>query len=144
MYRFYLAVIMTILFVGIGEATAQRIPGYTRRPTISPYIQLFNSNQGGINNYFSFVRPMQQQMQMNQQQAVENRYLQQQVIDNRAAMMGGINPLDPVAGQGMMRPSNVGVGQPSVSATYFNYSHYFNQPVNMQQSLGPPARQRFR
>lgn len=144
MYRFYLPVVMMILFAGIGEANAQRVPGFTRRPTISPYIQLFNSNQGGVNNYFSFVRPMQRQMQLNQQQAVENRYLQQQVFDNRNAMMGGANQLAPMDGQGMMRPSNVGIGQPSVSATYFNYSHYFNQPVNMQQSLGPPSRQRFR
>ena len=86
MFRYCLSIISVALFLVAGgeqEAHAQRVPNYNRRATVSPYINLFNSNQGGVNNYLSFVRPMQQQARFNQMQSNENRFLQQQLMHQR-------------------------------------------------------------
>ena len=72
------------LFV-VSDANAQRrIPNYTRGNTLSPYINMFRGNTGGINNYFSLVRPMQAQSRFNQMQMTQDRRLQQQLIMNQS------------------------------------------------------------
>ena len=35
----------------------RRVPGFVNRPALSPYVNLFQSNNGGLNSYFTFVRP---------------------------------------------------------------------------------------
>lgn len=133
-YAFLLVATSFVFLLGANqEATAQRVPNYNRRPTVSPYINLFNNNQGGTNNYFSFVRPLQQQAQFQQQQFVENQFLQQQVQRQQFSPLnrqqqgqlqfGGLQP-----GQGMLRQGNTGIGTPSTAATYFNYSHFYPVP----------------
>lgn len=121
-----------VLLVGLSEASAQRVPGFNRRNTVSPYLNLFNANQGGINNYFSFVRPFQEQARFNQRQAAENQFLQQQLNRNQ---FGGTANFAPGAG-GLLRPTNAGIGQPSRAATYFDYSHFYGQPVSAQRTAG--------
>ena len=127
MFRLSFAMTLAIAaFSCVHESAAQRVPGYAQRATLSPYVNLFNNNQGGVNNYFTFVRPLQQQARINQQQAMQNRMFERQ-------LMGPTNSLYPQQGaaqfpQGMLRPANVGVGQPSTAATYFNYSHFYNVP----------------
>jgi hypothetical protein len=136
MIRYYLPIALLALLLGASDANAQRVPGINRRPTVSPYIRLFNSSQGGMSNYFNFVRPMQDQMRLNQMQMMENRFVQQQLAvplptqSGMGAITGG------AAANGMLRPGNQRIGQPTAAASYFNYSHYYNVPVNMQQSLG--------
>ena len=138
MIRYILPAVLTVLCVGISESNAQRIPSFNQRPAVSPYIQLFNNNQGGINNYFSFVRPQQQQQRFNQQQMMQNRMLQQQAFGG----MGGGNFSMNQQTSGLLRPTNAAGMQPTAPASYFNYSHYYNQPVNMQQGIGGGRRLR--
>jgi len=126
-------VVFVALLCSADRAEAQRVPNYNRRPTVSPYINLFNNNQGGVNNYFSFVRPMQQQQRLNQQQYNQNARLQQQLY-NPQGQFGAPITLGPQVGgpQTMLRPGNQGTGMPSTAATFFNYSHYY--PVPQQRA----------
>lgn len=137
MFRFILPLV-ALSFVFLSgtnqEANAQRVPNYNRRPTVSPYINLFNNNQGGTNNYFSFVRPQQQQAQFNQQQFVQNQNFRQQQqfspnFNQQSQLQFGGGQ---ATGQGMLRQGNRGIGTPSTAASYFNYSHFY--PV--QQNTG--------
>ncbi len=138
--QFAACVGICILFATCADANAQRTPNVGRRPTVSPLINLFNPNQGGINNYFSFVRPLQRQARLNQQQFNQNQLLQQQLA-NQQFNQGGAGRLtiglQPQAGgvQGMFRPAAQGVGMPSTAATYFNHSHFYPVPP-------PPSRSR--
>lgn len=134
------------LFVGLlllGTATqlhAQRVPGYSQRPTVSPFIN-FNSNQGGVNNYFSFVRPLQQQARINQQQLGQNMMLQQQLNQQSYGQygMGQVGPqrislgVQPAGQQPLFRPAAQGIGYPKTSATYFNYSHFYPVPQTQRR-----------
>jgi len=124
-YCLPLACLFAIAFASesMAQRMSQRVPNYNRRPTISPYINLFNNNQGGVNNYFSFVRPMQQQTQFNNQQVAQNRMLERQMTQPfMNTTSGGQQQFD------MLRTGSQGIGQPSTAATYFNYSHFYNLP----------------
>lgn len=125
MIRYCLPLVaLTLLVLASNESFAQRVPNFNRRPTISPYVNLFNNNQGGVNNYFSFVRPIQRQQQFNQQQLRENRFLQRQLSQPPQAQIP--------SGQlqsGMLRAGSQGIGQPSQAAGYFNYSHFYSVPA---------------
>ena len=140
MSRYFTLIACVGLFLGVSELHAQRIPGYSQRQTVSPYVNLFNNRAGGVNNYFQFVRPLQQQQRTNQLQTVQNQYLQQQLLQNQGFAVGGAPGAAPISlgfGQpigGMLRPGSMGVGAPKTSATYFNYSHfYYNNPANLIQ-----------
>lgn len=78
MVRVRLLCLLGLLAVLASSQTVlaqRRAPGYANRPTISPYVNLFQSNNGGMNSYFSYVRP---QLQMNQfMQDVTRRESQQ-------------------------------------------------------------------
>ena len=72
-------VICTIWFTTESEAHAQlrgrRIPHFSRTATVSPYVNLFQSRNGGVNNYLTEVRPrLQFQRQLNNLQTA-NRNL---------------------------------------------------------------------
>lgn len=124
----------SILFLCTGHCFAQRYgttrtPGYNQRATISPYVNLFNNNQGGVNNYFTLVRPLQRQQQFNQQQQIQTRNLQRQLAQPYGGGVStGAIPIG-AAGQGMLRQALPGVGQPATAASYFNYSHFYSTPL---------------
>lgn len=105
-----------------------RVPNYLQSPTISPYVNLFNNNQGGVNNYFSFVRPMQRQQQINQFQFNQSRMMQRQMTQPGQSSAPVIIVGSDV--QGMLRPSAAGMGQPAAAATFFNYSHFYSAPTS--------------
>lgn len=134
MFRFALPLValsFVVLFGTNQEANAQRQPNFNRRPTVSPYINLFNNNQGGTNNYFSFVRPLQQQARLNQQQFTDNQFLrqqQQQFINNPGIQSNPLQFGGTPNGQGMLRQGSRGIGMQSTAATYFNYSHFYQTP----------------
>lgn len=136
MFRFLSFSVVVVLGLSLASDQAhgqRRVPNYSRRPTVSPFINLFNSNQGGVNNYFSFVRPLQQQARVNQQQFNQNARLQQQIYNQQQAAQfgGGQITLGAPAGvgvQGLLRPGAQGVGTPSTAATFFNYSHFYPVP----------------
>ena len=126
MFRYCLPLACLFAFAitseSMAQRTSQRIPNYNRRPTVSPYINLFNSNQGGVNNFFQFVRPQQQQARFNNQQVAQNRLLERQLNQPVTTTSGG----QQFGGQGLLRQGSQGIGQASTAATYFNYSHFYN------------------
>ncbi|MEX0641557.1 MAG: hypothetical protein WD468_02595 [Pirellulales bacterium] len=66
-----------------GTAQAQRYE--PSRPTVSPYLNLFQNNRNGrsnsaLPNYYSFVRPLQQQNQTNR--------MQQQLVQQQGGTIG--------------------------------------------------------
>ena len=82
------------------------------RPTISPWLNLYNRNPGPLGNYFTYVRP-----QMETREA-----LQQQ--DTRIRQQGaGIQTLGQqvtsLEQQGPTAPTGTGAG-------FMNYSHYYS------------------
>jgi len=119
------------LFV-VSDANAQRrIPNYTRGNTLSPYINMFRGNTGGINNYFSLVRPMQAQSRFNQMQMTQDRRLQQQLIMNQSNFPFGPYAVGQqgIGAQSMLHPGSQGAGRPTSAASYFDYSHFYGVPI---------------
>lgn len=72
---------------GVGAPTARPtaqgykpFSGVTSSPTVSPYLNLFrDESETGAPNYFTFVRPMQDQFEANRQQINQLQQLQRQV-----------------------------------------------------------------
>ena len=73
-----------ILLTGSHAEAQRRVPGFVNRPAISPYFNLFNNNNGGINNYFNFVRPRLEMEQYvrdtNRQLAFDRSLIQQEAV----------------------------------------------------------------
>ena len=116
MTRYCLPAIFALtIFAVTSEAKAQRSPGFASRPAISPYINLFRGNTGGINSFFSFVRPVQEQLRFNQNQLQQNRRFQQQFQFNQFNQMSQAPvTLQDVGGQlQLLRSATPGVGQPA-------------------------------
>ena len=137
MIRSCLSLACLVLFFA-SSANAQRSPGFTRANTISPYINLFRGNtSGAIGNYFTLVRPLQNQLRFNQMQMAQDRRFQQQLFMNQASPFGvqGQDPNQLPGAQSILRPGVQGIGQPTPAASYFNYSHYYGVP-NTGPGLG--------
>ncbi|QDT67244.1 hypothetical protein MalM25_01410 [Planctomycetes bacterium MalM25] len=70
---------------GVGAArggqAAKPFLGANSGPTISPYLNLFRdeTSDSSLPNYYTFVRPQQQQYEANQQQRQQLQQLQRQV-----------------------------------------------------------------
>ena len=93
MARIIFALACVVTLACCGDATAQRrTPGFVKKPTISPYVNLFRSNSGGLSSYFTFVRPeieAQQFMQRQSQQSALNRVaIQQEMLQLQQALPG--------------------------------------------------------
>lgn len=126
--------ILLVLFFGLDDTFAQRrVSSFNNRPPISPYVNLFNNNTGGVNNYFQFVRPLQQQSRINQQQFNQTTRLQRQLLQPNQGNLGAA-PFSQ-NGNGMLRQGAQGIGMPAQAATYFNYSHFYAIPQT-QGGLG--------
>ncbi len=97
------------------------------RPTVSPYLNLLRTNTSGLPNYYSLVRPMEKQRQLNmheqsmrRKQAVTLGRLEQGVQTNRAAIGGtGIGS----------RFMNQGT-----RSTHLNTGRYYPMPTNAGRS----------
>ena len=81
-----------------------------RRPTVSPYLELLNTNNRfGLPSYQAYVRPQIEQQAVNRQQQAEIRRLERDIARQGAANRAGSNDVR-------------GTGHRS----YFgNYSHYY-------------------
>ena len=93
-------VCLATLALGNDAAAQRRTPGYANRPTISPYVNLFRANNGGLNSYFSYVRPqleVQQFMQNASREVELNRRLalqdSVQLRDTLQQQTGGLEGL---------------------------------------------------
>lgn len=71
--------------------------GFSPGPALSPYINLFRNDNGfgAVNNYYSLVKPMLQQQQLNQQTeqslrelGIQNRLQQSQLQQLKRQMPG--------------------------------------------------------
>lgn len=117
-------VVAVLLLVGLVAPTvclAQSVPRYQpSRPTISPYINLLRNNNSAVPNYYSFVRPMQQQMAFNQEQ------LQFQVRQNAAIRELQAGQLTS-PGQGPVTGTSSWFQTPGSRSTFLNTSQYFNR-----------------
>jgi hypothetical protein len=89
-------------------------------PTLSPYLGLTLFNNGGVPNYYAFVRPRQQQRSFN---------LQQQALAQRQA--GEIQQLDYDVQRGIVPVAQTGTGSwfftPGTRTTYLDTSQYYPQ-----------------
>ena len=116
--------VLFVLSLSVSETMAQRrVPN--RRPSISPFVNLFNNNTGGVSNYFQFVRPLQQQQRINQQQFNQTNRLQRQLAQPQINQQLNTTGFPSNV---MLRPGNQGVGTPSQAATFLNYSHFYATP----------------
>ncbi len=133
MIRYFLPWVAALsLIASVSDASAQRVPHYSRTPTVSPYINLFRGNTGGSNSYFSFVRPIQNQLRFNQEQDIRNRHLTQQIQINEQMLSDPLMEAGrPLLGPGtlMMRPNASSLGQPTAAASYLNYLHFYRMPA---------------
>jgi hypothetical protein len=99
---------------------AQGRPGqYTpSRPTVSPYLNLLRRDAGPVTNYYTQVRPQQQQQTINQQQQAINlqqeSLLQTQQQGLRTVQNGLLQIREPQA-----NPTGTGGG-------FMNFSHFYS------------------
>jgi hypothetical protein len=110
MPRMLLPVLIAALLTSLTAASAQAQYGTSDNPvgpTVSPYLNLLQSNQFGATNYQSLVRPLINQGNAINRQANSLNRLQQQVS-------GG-------GGGGGSR----GTGH---TTFFMNYSHFYPQP----------------
>jgi hypothetical protein len=95
---------------GGGPANLQ----YTPRPTVSPYLNLFN-DPNGVGVYQTLVRPFLQQNDFNARAATNINQLQQELYQIRSG-----SGLGTTGTTGRIRPT----GTPE-AATFMNLSHYY-------------------
>lgn len=88
--------------------------GYTPPPAYSPYMNLFrnDNNRGQINNYYSLVRPIQEQQQVNSQ--TQNRL--QSLQSTTRAQGSQLQQID----QRTQPPAPT-----SANPSFMNYQHYY-------------------
>jgi hypothetical protein len=112
MKRAFLACCVVATWLAAGEKASAQYDPYNR-PTVSPYLNLLQTNRFGVTNYQSLVRPMIEQQQLNVQQQTNISALQQQfqassMATGRADALGGMR----------------NTGHPT---RHFNYLHYYQQ-----------------
>jgi hypothetical protein len=86
---------------------------YTPKPTVSPYLNLFN-DPTGIGVYQTLVRPFLNQNDVNSNQSATNLQLQQQLNQIRSNSGLGVTGTG-----GRIRPTGH-------AATYMDLSHYYS------------------
>ncbi len=120
-----LGCLTTLLAFSSSVEAQRRTPGFRNRPVISPYVSLFRGDNGGLNSYFSVVRP---RVMLNNYMRDTNYdfAVQQQMIDQRSlqlqqeleqTLQGGTLQQRPTTGttNAVRRPAG----------TFMNYSTYF-------------------
>jgi hypothetical protein len=118
---------LTAMLICCNVAEAQRrTPGFRGRPAISPYVQLFQGSNAGLNSYFGMVRPrvdVEQQLMSNaneflyQQQQMDQRSLQlQQELEDTLSQGTSTLQTRPTTGSGAVRRP---------AGAFMNYSTYF-------------------
>jgi hypothetical protein len=82
-----------------------------RRPTTSPYLNLLRQDSGALPNYQAFVRPMQSQNAINQQ--------------NEASLQRQRLTVMQLETEATTRQRAAEIRQTGSSASFMEYSHYF-------------------
>jgi hypothetical protein len=111
------------------DSLAQQRRYEPSRPTVSPYLQLFrddNRRNNAVPNYYTFVRPMLQQYQVNQAQ--QRLLLQQSQEIGR--LQTNVQALEQQQAQGLLiAPTGKGswFNRPSTRSSYLNTSRYYSK-----------------
>jgi hypothetical protein len=122
-------------FLGATASKAQVRRYQPSRPTVSPYLNLFRERTGVVPNYYTLVRPFQDQYHVNQ---LQQQYMRQQnqVIQQLQSDVYGLqrNPASPV-----VAPTGKGswFGQTGSRNTFMNTSRFYSQ-----SAIGGPMRAR--
>jgi hypothetical protein len=98
--------------IASASAQNQQFNNYTRKPSVSPYMQLLNNQTGTATNYQSLVRPQLDQRSFNQQSSSAIRQLQKGGGGTAGSSKSGV--------EGNKKLRSTG----HVVSTE-NYSHYF-------------------
>ena len=114
------AVVAGAAMVVSGPSAFAQVAGppslqYTPRPTVSPYVNLFN-DPNGYGVYQTLVRPFQNQYDINARQATNINQLQQQL--NQVRSGSGLG----TTGGGRIRPTGH-------ASTFMNLSHFYSGNV---------------
>ncbi len=128
----FASIALAFLFgsTSVTHAQGNRPSRYTpSRPTVSPYLNLLNTNQGPLPNYYTYVRPQLQQNRINQEQSTALR--QQQMELNK--LEGGMMKFR----QSETRPTGTG-------ATFMNHGRYFGSGAGGGGAAGGAGRGRTR
>ncbi len=116
---------LTTLLVCDGAAQAQRrTPNYRNRPVLSPYTSLFRGDNGGLNSYFSVVRPRLALNQYIQEADYEFR-AQQQQMDQRSLYLQQELDEQLQGSSLMMRPTGSTGAMRRPAGSFMNYSNYY-------------------
>ncbi|MCX7396074.1 MAG: hypothetical protein NT138_00175 [Planctomycetales bacterium] len=123
MKKSLICVILGIVLAGHSQGSSgQDIPRYTpQRPTISPYLNLLRNDNGSLPNYFSLVRPQQNQ-----------RNLDNQILSTTRSQARQVQELNDLAAGGTSG------GATGSAGTYRNLSHFY--PANRSHFY--PAKQK--
>jgi hypothetical protein len=110
-----------------SEAEAQRrLPGFVNKPAISPYVNLFQGNNGGLNSYFSFVRPRMEMdayvRQSTQRQAMTRQFIEQETQQIQNSLQMAIE--EPGLG---LRPTSTNTARFRPAGGFMNYSTFYPQ-----------------
>ncbi|HJS06116.1 MAG TPA: hypothetical protein VJ809_00605 [Pirellulales bacterium] len=101
-------------------ARAQGRPGQyaPSRPTVSPYLNLLRRDAGPVTNYYTQVRPQQQQQAINQQQRSIN--LQQQSL--LQTQQQGLRTVQ----EGLLQIRQPEVNPTGTGGGFMNFSHFYS------------------
>lgn len=134
MSRITIAIASVALLFACGSAEAQvqrRVPGYVNRPTISPYVNLFQSNNGGLNSYFSFVRP---RLRLDQEIRQQNQMLRDnQLAVQRESVMIQQSIEQAAEATLMQRPTSSAAAFRRPAGTFMNFSTFYPSNTNTIQ-----------
>jgi len=127
--------VASILLFSIDRiADAQVLRYEPSTPTVSPYLNLFRNDfdKGSLPNYFLYVRPLEQQNRVNQQQ----RQLLQRQNQEIGQLQANVEQLDRRQAEGpLIAPTGSGswFGRPGTRSTFLNTSRYYSQSGTVQQ-----------
>jgi hypothetical protein len=113
MKRVGLGLLVVLISLFCRQAVAQAPSNIYSRPTVSPYLNLLNTDRFGVSNYQTLVRPLIEQREAAQQNQANIQQLQQQF---QTAQMSAAR-----------RGSSGGPRSTGHPSRYFTYLHYYPQ-----------------
>lgn len=124
--QFTICLIAAMAVMCTASASVAQVRRYQpSRPTVSPYLQLFRQHDTNpyLPNYYSFVRPMQQQQALNQMQQ-QQLYRQGQALGQLQSQVQQGQFTGP-----LVAPTGKGAGfmRPSSRNAFMNTSRFYSQ-----------------
>jgi hypothetical protein len=119
---------LVVLFCGSTQAFAQTPAHYYPvRPPISPYFAYSAINTTGLPNYYTYIRPAQQQAQYAMMAEQANR------MSAATRVVLTEQSVGEMVQRQLMERQTTGYGAPAVAATFQDLSHFY--PTTSQARL---------